>query len=405
MIDNEELVQIRSLLSNRTRGATVTEYDSRIDDSLPPLGDNQEILHLVKHQVLLRCYQSRYIILPQNSENLDISSVMAAHYEPRLMSRLDGIRVSLEEQLISPQVEAARNRVLGYELATYIDHLPEVLTNVENNEFIKFLHTTPDRRSYYENFLIQSSSDLLAEASASALGVVGDYGDEQSALFRILIDEFGYGCPAKKHSMLFRRLLNGFNLCTKYNGYWQLLDAATLELHNVIHFLFQNPRNFFLQIGFLLYAEASYKISTAQHFMYLRRFHPTVDAQYFKEHAHIDDHHASIVANEVALPLATKFGPEVSLGILTGAELTRTLFEQFGAHILAVSKAFDRAASRGGVEFGLRSPFDTDAALVVPTGSEIRKTAVQIGGIGVLENSADFAKFPIGCVGREVVVA
>ena len=220
------------------------------------------------------------------------------------MLRLDALRADLEDELIAPLVEEARRVGRGDELRRLYRRARRRRSRPRRPTHSSPLSKqTPEREHHYRNFLVQSSVDLLAEASASALGVVGEFGEPQSALFRILIDEFGYGTHAKKHSVLFRSTLGGFGLDQEYNAYWPLFDTPTLELHNVIHFMFQSPRNLFLQIGFLLYAEAAYQRSTSDHFRYLKRFHPGVDAHYFGEHAHIDIHHATMIAEEVAAPL------------------------------------------------------------------------------------------------------
>jgi hypothetical protein len=264
------------------------------------------------------------------------------------------------------------------------------------------LNGSVNRDHYYRNFLVQSSADLLAEASASALGVIGEYGEPQSALFRILIDEFGYGVHNKKHSMLFRSTMRGFELSEEYNAYWSLFDIPTLELHNVIHFMFQSPRNLFLQIGFLLFAEASYQRSTEEHFQYLKRFHPGVDAHYFGEHAHIDIHHSAMVADEVVAPLVSKYGPEVGSEIIAGAELTRRAFERSGDHLLAVTMAFDAAAEAGQAKFGMRASLTSPGRCVVPATEWKNGAPLQIGGIGILSDPTALRSFPASSVGREV---
>ena len=192
---------------------------------------------------------------------------------------------------------------------------------------------------------MQSSPDLLAEASASALGVIGEYGEAQSALFRILIDEFGYGAHGKKHAVLYRATMRSFGLDDAYNGYWPWFDTVSLELHNAIHWLFQNPRNVFRQVGFLLHAETAYQRSTQAHYRYLREFHPDADARYFGEHAHIDLHHTRMMIDDVVTPLVARFGAEAGAEIIAGADLTKACFARAGAHLLAISQAFAVAPS------------------------------------------------------------
>ncbi|RYE51590.1 MAG: iron-containing redox enzyme family protein, partial [Hyphomicrobiales bacterium] len=225
----------------------------------------------------MRTYQNRFVLLPQDNVAGSVVEMLHARYDPRATHALDANRAALEEALIEPIVAKLRPEIAGRDVEDYIDGMLDGIRNGPPSEFLTWLDRQPKGEGYYRNFLIQSSADLLAEASASAMGVIGEFGAPQSALFRILIDEFGYGTHDKKHSVLFRDTMRGFGLNEEYNGYWPIFDTEALNLHNVIHYLFQSPRNLFRQIGFLLYAETSYQVSTGQHFQYLKRRHPEVD--------------------------------------------------------------------------------------------------------------------------------
>ncbi len=402
MTGREALIELGADLARRAGANPPAVYDIRIDHEALGASDNPALLVYVRHQALLRSYQGRYILLPPKAHAGSILDRLKGHYDPRAMMELDRLRADLEDELITPLVEEARSAGAAKSCADYIACLVPSLAAAPPNEFVTYVETTPEREHHYRNFLVQSSVDLLAEASASALGVIGEFGEPQSALFRILIDEFGYGTHAKKHSVLYRSTLGGFGLDQEYNAYWPLFDTPTLELHNVIHFMFQSPRNLFLQIGFLLYAEAAYQRSTSDHFRYLKRYHPGVDAHYFGEHAHIDIHHATMIAKEVAAPLVAKFGEEVGSEIVTGAELTRLAFERAGNHMLAVSRAFEAASQSGQADFGMQGAHAMPGRCRVPGTVVSGGLPLQIGGIGCLTDAAVFATFPEACVAREI---
>ena len=107
-----------------------------------------------------------------------------------------------------------------------------------------------------------------------------------------------------------------------------------------------------------------------------------------------------MVIEEVATPLVETHGPEVGFEIVAGAELTRQIFASAGAHMLAVSRAFDVAADQGRAE--VRAP-DLCALGSPVTPSHAATLAqdilVQVGGIGVVE-AGRFAEFPSGAFGR-----
>jgi hypothetical protein len=375
-------------------------WDLRVDTE--GLADSPQGLHHAKHQVLMRAYQARYMLLPDASCGGSIVERLQRHYDPTEMASLELLRHGLEAELITPRVAVARQATAGRDLDAYVQALLPELRDKRENPFIAWLRTSPHAEAHYRNFLIQSSADLLAEASASALGVIGEFGPAQSALFRILIDEFGYGAHGRKHSVLYRATLRSFGLCDQYNAWWPLFDTGALELHNAIHHLFQNPRNFFLQVGFLLFAETAYQRSTADHFRYLREFHPGVDARYFAEHAHIDLHHTRMVIEEVAAPLVAAHGPEAGAEIVAGAEFTRRAFDLAGAHMLAVGRAFDIAAVCGKAVYAPPELCRLGAAMTPETALSAGPVPIQVGGIGVLTDARAFAIFPAGAYGRRL---
>ncbi len=394
----DDLLTLGADLRERTGDAPAIVYDLRIDDTSLARNPTSQILNHVRNQALMRSYQGRFVLLPDDS-TASVVSQMQRYYDPAGLMRLDSHRAALEASLIGPMSEQVTHAATGQSCTDYVQGMLEGVQSAPPGDFLLWLDGLPDREHYYRNFLIQSSTDLLAEASASALGVIGEYGPPQSALFRILIDEFGYGVHDKKHSVLYRKTLRGFGLSEHYNGYWPLFDTPAISLHNVIHSLFHSPRNFFRQIGFLLFAETSYQRSTGDHYRYLRKHHPTVDATYFGEHAHIDIHHSVMVVNEVVLPLVSRFGEEVGHEIILGAEVTRAAFGLADRHLLAISQAFHNAVQAGHARYGLAS-IDPTAACVTPD-TAAGRAGLQVGGIG--EISADaFAGFPAGAIGREV---
>jgi len=404
MISGADIAVIGQRLARRTGPAPPAVWDLRIDGGEPGAEPSPSRLRHAKHQALMRAYQARYMLLPAAAGGVSILERLQRHYDPEEMASLEAHRAGLEQDLIAPQLAAAKRQAAGREVGPYAARLAAEVRAAPENPFTAFLRGTPNREHHYRNFLLQSSADLLAEASASALGVVGEFGAPQSALFRILIDEFGYGAHGRKHSVLYQAVMRDFGLPDEYNACWPWFDTAALELHNTIHYLFQNPRHFFLQVGFLLYAETAYQRSTQDHFGYLRQFHPRADTRYFGEHAHIDLHHTRMVVEEVAAPLVQAYGGEVGAEIVAGAELTRAAFDRAGAHLLAVSQAFEAAIAAGQA---LPAPPDlaamgrplTPAAALDIDAPDVR---IQVGGLGVVTHAATFAAFPADAFGRTV---
>lgn len=367
----------------------VPAFDGRTD---APDAD-PAVSRLVGHQALLRAYQARYVVLPETLPGASVVEALAAHHHPDRLAILAQARPVLEAQLIAPLAAAADAADAETDALAYADRLLSELRAVKSDPFLDQLAGHPHAVDHYRNFLVQSSADLLAEASASALGVIGEYGAPQSALFRILIDEFGYGTHDRKHAVLYRATLRSFGLDDAYNRYWPLFDLPTLELHNAIHWLFQNPANFFRQIGFLLFAETAYQRSTLFHSRFLASAFPDADARYFAEHAHIDLHHTRMVLDEAIVPLLDRFGPEIGREIVRGAELTRLVFRRSGENSLALVAAFDAAPD---ARYGLA---DVDGGRPVSPASAGAAGRVQVGAVGTVPAAA-LAAFPPHVVGR-----
>lgn len=389
-------------LARRSGANPCAAWDSRIDGDILVGASQAELLH-VKHQALLRAYQMRYILLPAEAPVRSTIEALRRHYDAGIEVELSSLRRALEQELIAPAFDAARDFAAARTLDAYVEAMLRELDQAPENGFTAYLRTSPDSGHHYRNFLLQSSIDLLAEASASAFGVIGEFGPPQSALFRILIDEFGYGAHARKHSVLYRALMRDFGLPENYNACWPLFDTAALTLHNTIHCLFQNPGHVFLQVGFLLFAETAYQRSTRDHFRYLSEFHPQADARYFSEHAHIDLHHSRMILDEVARPMVATYGLEAGEEIIAGAELTRRAFETAGGQLLAVSRAFDLAVKKGLGVFAPPTVADLapHGALVTPDSvKDLRSCGIQVGAIGRLAALQAFDAFPAGAVGR-----
>ncbi len=382
----QALADLAALLAGGGEGPAA--FDARID-----LASDDSLLAFVGHQALLRGYQARYVVLPPDAPAGGVLEPLLRHYDERRLAALAELRPRLEAELIVPLAKPGAG-----EIGAYVETMLTEIRGAPENAFTVWLAGAEHRDDHYRNFLVQSSPDLLAEASASALGVIGEYGEPQSALFRILIDEFGYGVPAKKHSVLYRATMRSFGLDDAYNGYWPWFDTVALELHNAIHWLFQNPRNVFKQVGFLLHAETAYQRSTLAHHRYLRQFHPDADARYFGEHAHIDLHHTRMVIDEAVVPFTTRFGDEAGREIIAGAELTKAAFARAGDHLLALSQAFAAAPS---ASYGPPAEPRAHIGRPVTPASDLGGVGpVRVGALGVLADPADFAAFPPAAIGR-----
>lgn len=176
------------------------------------------------------------------------------------------------------------------------------------------------------SFLIQVASDFLTEASATARNVLGKYGTIQSELFKIAIDDYGYGVHQAKHSTLFENTLVSCGLSTHAHAYWQFYLGSSLALGNYYHYVSRDHSKFFRCLGAIAYAEAMFAHTCKQVSEMLRAiFGRRADTQYFDEHGHIDAHHGRMAFDNLITPAIAKYGDGVIEHIIRGLEEIRFL--------------------------------------------------------------------------------
>ena len=147
----------------------------------------------------------------------------------------------------------------------------------------------------------------------------GAYGEIQSAIFNILIDEYGASVHANKHSTLFENTMKSVGLDSSVHHYWQFYHPTSLSMTNYFHYVTKNKRFFFRYLGALFYTESSLVNTTKKQSQMLKRvFGKNVDTQYFDEHHHIDQHHGEMALRRVVIPALEQFGDVVAKEIIQG---------------------------------------------------------------------------------------
>lgn len=188
------------------------------------------------------------------------------------------------------------------------------------------------------NFLIRLAPDTLSEGSALARRLLGTFGPIQSELFKILIDEYGYGIFNHKHSTLFQSMLVSCGLSSSIHRYWHYYTPSSLLFHNYFHYTSKNTRLFFRYVGQLFFAEATFSTASAQYAKTLRQiFGLNMDFRYFDEHVGIDVHHGRMVMENIVKKIFKQYGVEAGIEILRGYEEFKFLIgksrESFQAQI------------------------------------------------------------------------
>jgi hypothetical protein len=281
---------------------------------------------LAANRMLLNIYESDLIFLPEDdftskqddwtlfysNENKLLGEMIRPSLESHVFGFLDG-EIAVPDNW-SP--EALRS-YLGSLLETHEQAELELVTAILSSK-------EPEKNAVA--YLIQVASDFLSESSATARNVLGKYGTIQSELFKILIDDYGYGVHHAKHSTLFENTMESCGLSTKAHSYWQFYLSSSLAIGNYYHYVSRDHGKFFKCLGAIAYAETMFAHTCREIAKMLRRvFGTAVDTRYFDEHGHIDAYHGSMALEKLVMPAIAKYGNGVIAPIVRGLEEIRVL--------------------------------------------------------------------------------
>lgn len=246
---------------------------------------------------------------------------------------------------------------------------------------LRAIESAPEPAAAAELMIVQMALDGLTEATAMSQNLGGAYGLEQSELFKIFIDEFGYGVFETKHSTLFAQLCDSIDLNSEPHHYWFFYLPSWLAGNNYFYWVTRNRSGFFRYIGAMAYLEATFAPSFAEMTKTFRKVYgDRIDTRYCDEHAHIDQHHGRMAVHDLLLPLARKHGQRAMRDLVRGMEEVRLLGrladEELLAQIQWQPTRGDRVPDHGGttVELTDTSYFNTTVAEADTTISVLRGT-------------------------------
>lgn len=276
---------------------------------------------LIAHRMLCNIYHSDLVFLPKNSYP-SIKHDLDLFYSEDTKVTGQVIRPVLEHHVFSFLEDEID--VTGHwthdSLKTYFLSLPEKQEDFPSKLVEAILSSKNSKRAAIF-LLIQLASDFLSEASGMARNIMGNFGEVQSDLFKILIDEYGYGVHTTKHSTLYEKLLRTHNLDDCPHAYWQYYLTSSFIVPNYVHYVSLDHRNFFRYVGALYYAETTYPFACKHLSKMLKElFGTNTETQYFDEHWHIDQHHSRMTYNNLVEPLLHKFGTYIIEDLIRGYE-------------------------------------------------------------------------------------
>ncbi|ATB42899.1 cupin [Cystobacter fuscus] len=284
---------------------------------------------LSANRTLLTIYEQDFLLLPEQGFEAKRAD-FAEFYSGRSMALAAVVRPWLERYLFDAleREVSVTGRWTAASLEAYLQDYADSLHREGENKSMAAILGSSNREHAARTLLIQLAGDFLLEASAMGRNVLGNFGPIQSELFKIVIDEYGYGVHETKHSTLFERLLRAHDLDPKPHAYWQFYLTSSLLLNNYYNWISRDHSKFFRYLGAIFQAETAFIHSCAQMAeMLIAVFGRGAEVQYFLEHAHIDRHHSKMVFERIVKPAVATHGESIIPEIVRGFEEAKLLGE------------------------------------------------------------------------------
>jgi mannose-6-phosphate isomerase-like protein (cupin superfamily) len=274
---------------------------------------------LAANRVLLNIYEADMLFLPRRAPEGWYEDFQR-FYDMDAAVHREVVRRKLENYLFSfleDEIDASGTWSAGA-LESWLIAQVEAANSKRSPVFDAILGSrNPEHAAL--TLMIQFAGDFLSEASAMARNILGNFGPAQSELFKIVIDEYGYGLHETKHSTLFEALMESIGLESAPHAYWQYYLTSSNMLNNYFHYVSKNHSRFFRYLGALYYTEATLSVYCRHASEVLTKVYgPRAAVRYFDEHVHIDQHHGRMALDKLVLPIVQQYGPTVIPEIVRG---------------------------------------------------------------------------------------
>ena len=284
---------------------------------------------MAANRILLTVYETDFVLLPEAGFAAKRGD-FEAFYSPKLTTSGAIIRSHLEDYLFS-FLEGEIQLTGAWTIDGFRDYADDFIATTlkaTGNAALDAITRSVEPVHAAKTFLIQLAGDFLVESSAMARNIPGGYGPLQSELFKVVIDEYGYGVHETKHSTLFEKVMKSVGLDHRPGAYWQFYLTSSLLLNNYFNYLARSHDKFFRYLGAMLYAETTF-IKTCREMAEMMRqvFGNGAETRYFQEHAHIDNHHSRMALEKLAVPAIEQHGLGIIPEIVRGVEEARVLAE------------------------------------------------------------------------------
>jgi hypothetical protein len=302
-------------------------------DTQAPLGLDRVRTNesLVANRILMSIYERDFVFLPRGELGKKWGDFQD-YYSDELRLLGEMIRTQLERYVFtSVEREVTVSGAWTLEaFEAYFEDFQGRFSAEGNARLMASIVSARDPVAAAQTYLIQLAGDFLVESSAMARNAIGNYGPMQSELFKVIIDECGYGVHSTKHSTLFEDVLRSQGLDPVPHTYWQFYLPSSFYLNNYYSYICRDHRHIFRYFGAILQVETAFLVTCRQMADMMNAvFGPSAETQYFLEHVHIDQHHSRMVFENLVEPATKTYGDSVLVEIVRGFEESRVVGNVF----------------------------------------------------------------------------
>jgi heme oxygenase-like protein len=198
----------------------------------------------------------------------------------------------------------------------------------------------------YRRLIEIASLDGLVEASQLSRTLGGVANDIHAMLTRVLVEEYGGGRLARKHSSFFTLMLEELGMRTEPEAYFDAVPEAVLAAINHSFLLSERKRFFLRYIGGLMYTEVSVPAAFRNYRDAAARLGLSEAARgYWELHIREDERHGRWMLHDVALPLAARY-PDHAWELLLGYDQQRLMSARAGAAVAGAAREADAATEQ-----------------------------------------------------------
>jgi hypothetical protein len=190
----------------------------------------------------------------------------------------------------------------------------------------------------YRLLLAIASLDGLVEASRLSRILGGASNEIQSTLVRVLLEEYGGGRLARKHSTFFAQMMTEIGLDTRPEAYFDLVPWQVLASINHNFLLTERKRYFLRYNGGLTYFEIAGPSIYSDYLMAGQRLRLSEAAtSYWQLHIREDERHGQWMVTDVALPLVDQY-PNDAWEIVLGYDQEKFMGDRAAAAVMDLIK-------------------------------------------------------------------